>query len=119
MEHIQKQAALLSLPFYSGEDAEYLLRKSHNPTFKEEKKKKKDLSNLERNSCKVQLLSLIVSLTISPGLGKEGAEHSRLCWVGVGWCSAVEGSSSSSGRSEPGWWYLIPLGNRDGAGGFS
>lgn len=38
-EHIQKQAALLSLPFYSGEDAEYLLRKSHNPTFKEEKKK--------------------------------------------------------------------------------
>lgn len=41
MEHIQKQAALLSLLFYSGEDAEYLLRKSHNPTFKEGKKKKK------------------------------------------------------------------------------
>lgn len=40
MEHIQKQAALLSLPFYSGEDAEYLLRKSQNPTFKEEKKKR-------------------------------------------------------------------------------
>lgn len=54
-------------------------------------------------------------------LGKEGAEHVEgarepwLCWVRVVWCSAVEGASSSSGRSEHGWWYLIPLDSRDGS----
>lgn len=92
MEHIQKQAALLSLPFYSGEDAEYLLRKSQNPTFKEEKKKK-DLCILERNSCKVQLLSLIVSLRAQcwgkRELSTSREPGSRGC-AGLGWFGAQQ-----------------------------